>query len=467
MYTLKVTLLVYFCVYAVYALTMGLLARRMLKRQQKMQVAVPDEAFAETPVTIVVPAYNEAVVLRDTMRNLLQQSYPGYEIIVVNDGSTDDTLLLLHKWFNLTPIATTVPRDAPHAPLRAAFEAVELPGTCTRLVVIDKPNGGKADAFNAAINYVRTDYVMTVDADTLLVPTALKEMMSPVMRNSGVVAVGAQVGVINNSELNADGSIAKIELPKNWLPGVQALEYVKTFMIYRAGHDVAQATLLISGACGLFKTSLLRHLRGFDRASVCEDIELTMRIQREVRKQGETAQIEFVGNPIAWTQVPTTFASLNKQRNRWYRGAAHALWKHRGMLFRPSMGMVGFFTLPAYWLFGYLTLFTLILLTYILIRDALAVGSLQELGLLILIGVLVAMLINLIAISLLRFTNSPIRSKRDKLRLFWYGLVELFFVQFVYLFINLKAAFDAWLGKRSWNKFARTKFQRIKGASDA
>ena len=460
--TLKLVLFVYFCIYAVYALTMALVARRTLKRQQKVQVAVPWEAFAETPVTIIVPAFNEAVVLEGTLRNLTQQRYPNYTIVVVNDGSTDGTLELLQRLFPLAP------RSAGAGPLitQKVRRVYTTRGLRVNVIVVDKENGGKADAFNAALNVVETPYVVTVDADTLLVPTALQELMAPVLRNADVVAVGAQVGVINNSELNQDGSIATIELPKKWLQGVQALEYLKTFMIYRTGHDVVGATLLISGACGMFKTDLLLHLGGFDADSICEDIELTMRIQREIRKLGAVAQIEFVGNPVAWTQVPATFSDLNKQRNRWYRGAAHALWKYRDMLLKPKMGYVGFFTLPAYWLFGYLTPFTLLLLSYVLARDAMAVHSAQELGLLVLIGILVAMLINLTAISLLRFTTSPTQTNRDKVRLFWYGLVEVFFVQFVYVFINLKAAFDALRGKRGWNKFPRTEYHFVKEPTD-
>jgi cellulose synthase/poly-beta-1,6-N-acetylglucosamine synthase-like glycosyltransferase len=466
---IKFGLLIYFGVYVVYAIGTALFSKRLMKKIHGRPLQNPN-VFSNIPLTIVVPAYNEAVVIRDTLRNLMHQTYPLYEIIVVNDGSSDETMNVLREDFKLieyVPPPKQVYR-LKTSEIRGTYIAqVDLPSNVSRIVVIDKKNGGKADSFNAALNITQSEYVMTVDADTVLISTALAEMMTPIYLDPHVIAVGSQVGVMNNSKINADGSVADIKLPRKWLQGVQALEYMKTFLIYRTGHNSAGATLLISGACGLFRTDLLTRLGGFDTNSVCEDIEMTMRIQNYIRRGGHDLKIDFIVNPVAWTEVPSTLSDLNKQRNRWYRGAAHALWKFKGMVLSPKMGSIGFFSIPMYWLFGYLTPFTQLLLSGLLILELLNLHSFSEFGALISVGIIVASIINALTISMLQYTNSPIKSMSDKGRLFWYGLIEMFLVQFVYMFINLKAAFDAFRGNRSWNKFARIGYNHIKDGSNA
>jgi len=466
---LKFGLLIYFGVYAVYAIGTALFSKRLMKKIHNR--SVPDvSSFTNIPLTIIVPSYNEAMVIRDTLRNLMHQKYPLYEIIVVNDGSTDDTMKILTDDFQLDAY---IPPPKKHFNLKTTdirgiyVSRTELPDNVSRIIVIDKDNGGKADSFNAALNITQSEYVVTVDADTVLIPTALIELMTPVFLDPSVVAVGAQVGVMNNSEIDVNGNVTNIKLPRKWLQGVQALEYMKTFMIYRTGHNSAGATLLISGACGLFRTTLLTGLCGFDKNSVCEDIEMTMRIQNHIRKLNGKQKVDFVVNPIAWTEVPSTLSSLNKQRNRWYRGASHALWKFKGMIFNPKMGSVGFFSVPAYWLFGYLTPFTQLLLSSFLILELINMRSFHELGALIVLGVVVAIIINMLTISMMKYTSTPTKSLADKGRLFWYGILEMFFVQPIYMCINLKAAFDAVRGNRSWNKFARTGYNHTKDGSNA
>lgn len=454
---LKFALLIYFVVYAAYALGTGLFSKRLMKKIHNRPHLDP-KSFTNLPLSIIVPAYNESVVIGNTLHNLMHQTYPNYEIIVVNDGSTDKTMDVLRNEFQLVPYVP--PPEQTHnlktADIRNIYMAqINLPSNISRIIVIDKENGGKADAFNAALNITQPEYVVTVDADTVLIPSALVELMSPVYLDSTVVAVGAQVGVMNNSKINKDGSVAELKMPSNWLQGVQFLEYMKTFLIYRTGHNSASAALLISGACGLFRTDLLTELGGFDTNSVCEDIEMTMRIQNYIRSSNSKTRVDFVVNPIAWTEVPSKLLDLNKQRNRWYRGAAHALWKFKGMTFNPKMGSVGFFSVPMYWLFGYLTPFTQLLLTSFLLMELFVMDSWRDLGMLIMLGVIVALLINMLTISMMKYTSTPIKSKMDKLRLFWYGIVEMLVVQFIYMFINLKAAFDAILGNRTWNKFER------------
>lgn len=465
---IKFGLLIYFTVYAVYAIGTAIFSKRLMKKIFNRALPEP-EVFSNIPVSIIVPSFNESVVIKDTLRNLMHQTYPSYEIIVVNDGSTDMTMDVLKKEFQLTEYIPPPEKkyNLSTSTIRGTYMSqIKLPSNVSRIIVIDKENGGKADSFNAALNITQPEYVMTVDADTVLIPSALLEMMAPIYLDPSVVAVGAQVGVMNNSKINDDGTVADIKLPKKWLQGVQALEYMKTFLIYRTGHNSAGAALLISGACGIFRTDVLTKIGGFDTNSVCEDIEMTMRIQHHIRKERGNQKVDFVVNPVAWTEVPSTISNLNKQRNRWYRGAAHALWKFKGMTLNPKMGNVGFFSVPMYWLFGYLTPFTQLLLSSLLILELMTMNSIYDFGMLIVIGVIVAIIINILTISMLQYTNSPTNSTSDKIRLFWYGLVEMFVVQFVYMFINLKASIDAIRGNRQWNKFARVGYNHTEDGSN-
>jgi cellulose synthase/poly-beta-1,6-N-acetylglucosamine synthase-like glycosyltransferase len=415
-------LVVYFVLYVIYTIVNGLFARRIIKKQYD-----PDEVF--DPIK-----YNQ-----DPVR-----------IIVVNDGSTDDTMEVLKNEFNLVKVTKEFSQDLPSQPVRAYYRNYSN----VNITVIDKENGGKADSFNAALNVANSDYIVTVDADTVLIKTALMQLMKPVLTNKQIVAVGAQVCVGNQTALDKNGNIKTFELTSDYFSGVQSLEYMKTFLLYRTGHNVAGATLLISGACGLFSKRVLKEVGGFDINSVCEDIEITMRIQEYIRLDSidDDLQIDFVANPVAWTEAPSTFSSLAKQRNRWFRGSAQTLWKYKNALFNPRLGAMGFYTLPAYWLFGYLVPFVQSILLVILLFT-------QPPLMALLWGITAACIINLLTISIVKYTNNPVQSTKSKARLFWYGIVEVMFMQFFLTGVHLYAALQALMGKRQWDKFDRVGFK--------
>lgn len=447
---LQYALLVYFIAYVTYTLVNGLYARRIIKKQHNPTEIFNSENYKNHPVSIIIPAYNESVVIVNTIKNMMQLDYPRYEIIVVNDGSTDDTMQLLVEEFRLSKSTQPFSQELPTQPVRNYYKKYGK----VNLTIVDKENGGKADAFNAALNIAENDYVVTVDADTVLTKTALMQLMKPVLNNKQIVAVGAQVCVGNQTALDKDGNIKTFEVTSDYFSGVQALEYMKTFLLYRTGHNVAGATLLISGACGLFSKKVLKELGGFDVNSVCEDIEITMRIQEYIRTDSidDELQIDFVANPVAWTEAPSTFSSLAKQRNRWFRGSAQTLWKYKHAVFNPRLGAMGFYTVPAYWLFGYMVPFVQAILLIVLLLS-------QPVAEALLWGIIAACIINVLTISIVKYTNNPVQSFKSKLRLFWYGIVEVMFMQFFLTGVHLYAALQALLGKRQWDKFDRVGFQ--------
>lgn len=440
----------YFMMYAIYSIGTGFYSKWLIKRKNTTEELPTEDKYS---VSILVPALNEEEVIIDSLKNLLNLEYNNYEVVVVNDGSTDNTLQTIIDYFRLiktTPTTLKI-RTGDILPTEDVIQYYRSQNG--KLIVIDKKNGGKADAFNAGLNIINSDYVVTVDADTVLTKDAIRKLLQPIYRNEAIVAVGAQVGVANNLTLEKKGNINTFELSNNYFNGVQALEYLKTFLIYRTGHHALNASLLISGACGLFKTHLLFDLRGFDTNSVCEDIEITMRIQEYTRAENTDMLVEFVPEPIAWTQVPTTYGNLSKQRNRWFRGMAQTLWKYKNMMLNPHMGAVGFFSFPAYFLFGYLAPF----------MKALVLAKMAITGIdytLLVQGVLVEAMVAYLAISSVKFTNSPLQSRKDKLKLAWYSAVELVWMQFFYMFVQIKGGFQALTGNKSWNKFNRISFNK-------
>lgn len=446
---LQYALLVYFVAYVIYTITNGLFARHVIKKQYNPNEVFDPTLYKNNPVSIIIPAYNESVVIANTVKNMMQLDYPHFEIIVVNDGSSDDTLSALVEGFRMTKASTQFSQELSTQRVRNYYKQYGK----VNLTVIDKENGGKADAFNAALNIAEHDYVVTVDADTVLTKNALMQLINPVLNNKQIVAVGAQVCVGNQTALDKNGNIKSFEVSNDYFSGVQSLEYMKTFLLYRTGHNVAGATLLISGACGLFSKKVLKELGGFDVNSVCEDIEITMRIQEYIRTDSidDDLQIDFVANPVAWTEAPSTFSSLAKQRNRWFRGSAQTLWKYKHTLFNPRLGMMGFYTVPAYWLFGYLVPFVQSILVVLLLLT-------QPIAQALIWGIIAACIINLLTISIVKYTNNPVQSFKSKARLFWYGIVEVMFMQFFLTGVHLYAALQALLGKRHWDKFDRVGF---------
>jgi cellulose synthase/poly-beta-1,6-N-acetylglucosamine synthase-like glycosyltransferase len=276
--------------------------------------------------------------------------YSKFEVIVINDGSPDKTVAVLQKEFGLRPVDRPLKSFLPTRKIKAVYASE----TKFNLLVIDKENGGKSDALNSGLNYCQYPYFCAVDADVILAEETLIKLIRPFLENpQEVVAVGGIVRVANNSILK-NGQVRKNVLPRRTLPLFQVIEYIRAFLFGRAGFSLFNGLLIISGAFGAFSAELVREVGGYSRSTVCEDMEIVMRLHYYLRIQKRKYRILFVADPVAWTEVPVKLSELAKQRNRWQRGLCELLWRYLRITFNPGFGVIGFVSMPYYMIFEFL-----------------------------------------------------------------------------------------------------------------
>lgn len=297
-------------------------------------------------LSVVVPAYNEAGTIADSLPSILNVDYPNVEIIVVNDGSTDGTLGRIDEVFDLEPADGEPPDDLPCEPIRGRYVSREHDD----LLVVDKENGGKSDALNAGIWLADTPLFCAVDSDTILERWSLSNLVQSFVEAPGeTVAVGGTVRVANGSEFE-NGEVVDIDVSRNRLASVQAMEYLRAFYLGRMGLTELDALVLISGAFGVFDTEAVRAIGGYDPDTITEDFELVVRLHRHYQEAGGDYRIGFAPTAVSWTEVPVSLRVLARQRRRWYRGRLETLRRHWRMIGNPRYGAVGLYGLP-YFLF--------------------------------------------------------------------------------------------------------------------
>jgi len=300
------------------------------------------------PITIIAPAHNEESSIRVAVRNLLELEYPQLEVIVVNDGSEDRTLKEMHEEFRLRLVRAVYVPEAKSASVRGLYRS----DVDTRLLIVDKePGGSKADAVNAGLNAATSPYVCIVDADSILERDALVRIMVPILEDpQRVVAVGGIIRVLNGSEI-AEGHLRRVRLPRKSIEVIQVVEYLRAFLIGREAWGQGNMLMIISGAFGVFRTDLVRAVGGYRPAAIGEDFDLVARLHRHLREKGADYHIQFIPDPMCWTEVPSDLKSLARQRARWQKGLLDVLWLNRDMLFKPRYGRIGCLALPYLWLF--------------------------------------------------------------------------------------------------------------------
>jgi cellulose synthase/poly-beta-1,6-N-acetylglucosamine synthase-like glycosyltransferase len=298
------------------------------------------------PVSVLVPAYNEAPTIVSSVKALLRSQFLELEVVTINDGSTDSTLQELIDAFDLVRV-DRVPRSRiPTERIRAVY----LCPTDPRVVVIDKENGGKADSLNVGIKYATYPLFCAVDADTMLDAGALSRLVWEFQASPETVAVGGIVRIVNGSTFN-EGRLDEVKTPKNLIANLQILEYLRAFLGGRIGWSKTGMLLIVSGAFGLFRRDVVVDVGGYDPAMVGEDAELILRLHRHHRDISKPCRITFFPDPICWTECPEDLPSLVRQRDRWQRGLIGMIWQHKDMIGRKRYGRIGVVALPYYLLF--------------------------------------------------------------------------------------------------------------------
>jgi cellulose synthase/poly-beta-1,6-N-acetylglucosamine synthase-like glycosyltransferase len=311
-----------------------------------------DETFAERVpigVSVLMPAYNEEATIVASVQAMRALRYPDFEVIVIDDGSSDETSSRIIEAFGMELAPLVVDNAVPME--SDVFQTYIAAGGDTSLVLVRKPNGGKADALNTGLNVARKELTCMVDADSLLDPDALLFVTRPFADDpTRVIATGGVVRVANGSVVR-HGHVVEPRMPKRLLPRIQVVEYVRAFLVGRAGWSQAGGLLIISGAFGLFRTSAVRAVGGLATDCIGEDAELVVRLHRRIGDGDTDERIVFVPEPVAWTEVPEDLRSLGRQRRRWHRGLTEVFGRHKSMMFRRRYGVVGMVTLPWFWAF--------------------------------------------------------------------------------------------------------------------
>ena len=439
-------------------------------------------------ITLLVPAYNEEVTICESIRSLLRLKYPSFEIVICNDGSKDKTVQELLKAYRFVRTEIEYEEELATAPIRGFYEMRgALPPGLRRMILIDKENGGKADALNACINVAQGDYVTSMDADSLLTPDALLLAARPIVEDrEGIVAVGIQVGISNGSVVE-NGRVTEMRLPKTWIGRFQIVEYMRSFAQGRVAFAALRSLLVLSGvfalmrrdtviAIGGFLTKKMRSRVGIEYCgagvhTVCEDMEIVVRLHRyllDKRLPGKLAILPFA---TAWTEAPENYTDIGKQRSRWYRGLLEVLAYHRSMMFNPRFRQIGLFSLP-YQLFFEALAPIIECAGYVVLIVTLALGLLSVKALLSFLALAAAINLALSSLSVLMCIYSE-RGTPDDLRtlsLFRYDRLRDVLVLLLAGFVSnlgyrqylvawqLKGLWDYLKGKQGWDKFARKGF---------
>jgi cellulose synthase/poly-beta-1,6-N-acetylglucosamine synthase-like glycosyltransferase len=405
------------------------------------------------PVSIIATAYNEQANIVESIRSLLTLHYPRFEVIVVNDGSTDRTLEILTESFALRHVPRSFEYLVPCRPIRGAYESTAFPN----LIVVDKENGGcKADATNGGLNFAMYPLVCVLDADSVLDDNALLRTVLPFVQDPGrTVGTGGAVRIVNGCEVRA-GRVRRVQLPWRFLPLVQIVEYLRSFLFGRMGWSRLNALPIISGAFGVFDRRLILKAGGYAKDSMGEDFEMVIRLHRYIGDHRLPYRLRFVPDPVCWTEVPETLRVLRRQRTRWHRGLFDTLLRHKKMVGNPRYGPVGLLSMPAFVLFELLGP-VVELLGYVVVPISYFLGLLNTRHLVAFLAAafLLSMLLSVFAVFLDDITFRRHPRARDLALLVLVSIIENIGYRQVTVWWRVRSFWEYWRGAGGWGQMER------------
>ena len=410
---------------------LGLFSSLALRRYTRKNSFVNYDDVAISPlspaVTIISPALNEEKSIINTAKTLLNIHYANFEVIIVNDGSTDKTFELLKKEFNLKKTSYYFDYQIPCEKIKGIWKSSDP--KFKRLLVLDKNNGGsKADAINAALNVTRNDLVVTIDADSIIEPDSLSKLVKPFLeeKDKKVIGTGGAIRILNSCKVE-NGKITEVNLPKNLLAKIQVLEYTRAFLLGRMAWSHLDGLMLISGAMGMFDKKTMIKCGGYDTTGIGEDMEVVLKMRKYMANKKKKYVVTYIPDPLCWTEVPEDIKSLQTQRSRWTMGLIDSLEKYRGMFLNPKYGKLGMLGYPFWFIFEWMApimaslgiLFTIFLI---------AIGSINWPFFLLLTGFIYSFSVFLSAWTVLfeEITFHKYRRKRDVVKLLAVSFIEPF-----------------------------------------
>ncbi len=451
----NVIIFIYFVVVNFSYITLVIFSYIQTRRSKKESTIYKLSGLFDTrlykSISILAPAYNEEASIIESTEALLHLEFADYEIIVINDGSSDQTLARLIDHFRLKKIDRYVPKSLETEPVKAIYGSRLHPN----LFVVDKENGRKADALNAGINVSRKDLICAVDSDTLLEPTVLQQMLMAFVADPNTVAVGGVVRVANGCKFSL-GEVAEVNVPRTFIGRIQAVEYLRAFLFGRTGWDYFDSLLIISGAFGVFDRKSVIEVGGYLHDTVGEDMELVVRLHRHYRDRKEKYRVRFLPEPVCWTEVPESWTVLGRQRNRWQRGLADTLWRHKKMLFNPKYGRLGFMAMP-FFLFVELLSPIIELGGYLILIVSLWLGviNIQFALLFLTAAILLGMILSVLSVLMEELTFRRYDRIRDVMILIFFAFLENLGYRQTHAWWRFRGLIDFLKGNKSWGEMTR------------
>ena len=408
-------------------------------------------------ISIIAPAYNESLNIVENVRSLLSTHYVNYDVIIINDGSSDDSLERLIKAYDLEKVEYLINQKIPTKPLRAGVFKSKNPAF-EKLTIVDKENGGKSDALNFGINISNSKYLACIDVDCLLMADSLQRMVKPFLEYTDrkVIASGGVIRIANSCKIE-NGKLIEVNFPDKWLERVQILEYLRSFLLGRMAWAKLNGLLVISGAFGMFDREIAIKVGGYDITTVGEDMEIIVRMRKYMEEQNLKYKVAYIPDPLCWTEAPNDRKILISQRNRWTRGTIETLKTHRNIGMNYKYRLLGLLSFPYWFIFERIApivevlgmLYFLFLVVYQPLNWSFVVG-------LFLLAYLFSLLFSFIAVFTEEFTYHQYKKKGIGLKLVLTIFLEPFILHPLVLYAAIKGNMDYYFNKnKKWGVMVR------------
>ncbi|MES2479913.1 MAG: glycosyltransferase [Bacteroidota bacterium] len=435
---------------------------RYLKSNEFVDYSVLLSTELAPALSLIAPAYNEGLTIEENIQSLLSLNYNNFEIIVVNDGSKDNSMEVLIKAFQLEIVHRNFNNFIETKPIRGVYKSRNA--AYKKLIVVDKVNGGKADALNTGINVSSHPYVVCIDVDCVLDKDTLLKLSKPFLEQSKkrIIATGGVVRIANSCIVKR-GRLMQVNAPENLLPRTQVIEYLRAFLLGRMAWSRLDGLLLISGAFGMFDREIAIKAGGYDHKTVGEDMELVVRMRRYMLEHNLPYSVAYIPDPLCWTEAPESLSIFRRQRSRWTRGTMETLWIHRRMFLNPKYKILGLLSLPYWFVFEYLApIIELLGLLVTLLFIVLGIISWKFFSLLVLFVYTFAVMFSFLALLTEEFTYHQYPKISDFRKFALTALIEPFYFHPFSVYAALRGNWEKIKGTKGWGDMTRKGFTKTK-----